>query len=66
MPDLDRQFAHMRTGQMYNDLSPELVAARQQAVLLANAYNEAFAGPADERQALLRRLLGSMGSRVHF
>lgn len=66
MPDLDRQFAHMRTGQMYNDLSPELVAARQQAVLLANAYNDAFAGPADERQALLRRLLGSMGSRVHF
>ncbi|WP_310635646.1 sugar O-acetyltransferase [Delftia acidovorans] len=66
MPDLNRQFAHMRTGQMYNDLSPELVAARQQAVLLANAYNEAFAGPADERQALLRRLLGSMGSRVHF
>lgn len=66
MPDLDQQFAHMRTGQMYNDLTPELVAAREHAVLLTKAYNGSFAGPAKERQALLGSLLGSMGSRVHF
>lgn len=66
MPNLQEQFAHMRTGQMYNDLTPELVAAREQAVLLTNAYNASFSKPAAEREAILQRLLGSVGERVHF
>jgi len=51
---------------MYNDLTPELVAAREQAVLLSNQYNASFSRPAAERQAILRRLLGSIGEGVHF
>lgn len=64
--DLQRQFVHMRSGQMYNDLTAELVAARQQAVLLTNAYNQSFSQPAAEREELLRGLLGSVGRGVHF
>ena len=64
--DLQRQFVHMRSGQMYNDLTAELVAARQQAVLLTNAYNQSFSRPAAEREALLAELLGSVGRGVHF
>lgn len=66
MISLDTQFAHMRTGQMYNDLTPELLAARERAVLLTNEYNASFSQPAAEREVLLRRLLGSVGTRVHF
>lgn len=64
--DLQRQFAHMQSGQMYNDLTAELIAARQQAVLLTNAYNQSFSRPAAEREALLAELLGSVGRGVHF
>lgn len=63
---LDQQFAHMRTGRMYDDLSPELIAAREAAVLLTNRYNASFARPAAEREAVLRELLGEVGRRVHF
>ncbi len=66
MQKLDTQFEYIRTGQMYNDLTPELVAAREQAVLLSNQYNASFSRPAAERQAILRRLLGSIGEGVHF
>lgn len=66
MTSLEDQFSWMRTGQMYNDLTPELVGAREQAVLLTNEYNGSFSRPASEREAILGRLLGSVGSRVHF
>jgi maltose O-acetyltransferase len=66
MQSLEAQLAHIRSGQMYNDLTPELLAARQTAVLLTNAYNATFAQPASEREAILRRLLGRVGQRVHF
>lgn len=63
---LEQLLALARTGQMYNDLAPELVAARESAVLLTNQYNAAFAGASAERESLLRRLLGSVGTQVHF
>ncbi len=66
MNSLEDQLAHMLTGQMYNDLSPELVAARQAAVLLTNAYNASFGRTASEREDLLAGLLGSIGRGVHF
>ncbi|MBK4999550.1 sugar O-acetyltransferase [Pseudomonas sp. S31] len=66
MPHIEEQLAHIRTGQMYNDLTPELVTAREQAVLLSNEYNGAFSRPIAERQAILSRLLGSIGEGVHF
>lgn len=63
---LDQQFEHVRSGRMYNDLTPELIAAREQAVLLTNEYNAAFSQSVETRERILRRLLGSIGSRVHF
>lgn len=64
--DLQRQFDHMRSGQMYNDLTAALVAARQQAVLRTHAYNQSFARSPAEREEILRGLLGSVGRGVHF
>ena len=66
MPDLATQLAHIRTGQMYNDLTPELVAARQRAVQLSQEYNQSFAQTASVREGILARLLGRVGSQVHF
>ena len=66
MPKLEMQLAHIRSGQMYNDLTPELVAARQSAVLLSNAYNAAFSQSGQEREEILKRLLGHIGRSVHF
>jgi len=66
MPDLESQLTRIRSGQMYNDLTPELVAAREQTVLLTNQYNSAFSRPPSEREAILRQLLGSLGTAVHF
>lgn len=66
MPDLESQMTRIRSGQMYNDLTPELVTAREQTVLLTNQYNSAFSRPASEREEILRQLLGSLGSSVHF
>lgn len=66
MPDLESQLTRVRSGQMYNDLTPELVAAREQTVLLTNQYNSAFSRPASEREDILRQLLGSLGTSVHF
>lgn len=66
MPDLESQLTRIRSGQMYNDLTPELVTAREQTVLLTNQYNSAFSRPASEREDILRQLLGSLGTSVHF
>jgi len=66
MPDLESQLTRIRSGQMYNDLTPELVAAREQTVLLTNQYNSAFSRPASEREDILRQLVGSLGTSVHF
>ena len=51
---------------MYNDLTPELIQAREQAVLLTSEYNASFSSPAQRRLEILRRLLGRVGERVHF
>jgi maltose O-acetyltransferase len=63
---LAEQFTLIRSGRMYNDLSPELVAAREEAVFLTNDYNASFGRTADIREALLAKLLGSLGRQVHF
>ena len=56
----------IRSGQMYNDLTDELVQARERTVLLTNEYNAAFGRPAAERERILAALLGSIGRGVHF
>lgn len=64
--DLDQQRAHILTGQMYNDLAPELVSAREHAVVATNAYNASYGRPATEREALLAELLGEVGVNAYF
>lgn len=64
--DLEAQRLLARSGAMYNDLTPELVAARERTVLATNAYNASFGRPAAEREALLAQLLGAIGTGVHF
>lgn len=66
MDSLKAQFARMLRGEMYNDLTPELIAARQQAVFKTNQYNASFGLPPSERENILSALLGSMGEGVHF
>ncbi|GHB14961.1 sugar O-acetyltransferase [Salinicola rhizosphaerae] len=63
---LAEQLAHARTGAVYNDLTAELIDAREQTVLLTNRYNASFGATPDEREALLRKLLGRVGKGVHF
>ena len=62
--NLTEQFAHMATGAMYDDLTPELVAARVETVRATDAYNRSYGRPAEEREDLLRRIVGSMGREV--
>lgn len=54
------------SGRMYNDLTPELVRAHENTVFLTNKYNESFGRPKQERAAILKELLGKVGTDVHF
>jgi maltose O-acetyltransferase len=63
---LEAQREHILSGQMYNDLTPELIAARQRAVLLSTAYNGSFGAPQAERETLLHDLLDHVGAGAHF
>ena len=64
--DLEQQFAWIRSGAMYNDLTAELVQAREHAVFLTQQYNAAFGHPAPARLAILQQLLGAVGRNAHF
>ncbi|GAA4962812.1 sugar O-acetyltransferase [Actinoplanes utahensis] len=63
---LEEQREHILSGRMYDDLTPELVQARERTVLLTDEYNRSFGRPPAERQAILRRLLASVGEGCHF
>ena len=63
---LEEQRAHILTGAMYDDLTGELVLARQQAVLLTGEYNASFGREQAARETILRRLLGAAGANCHF
>ena len=62
---LEERIRRMVSGEMYNDISPELLPLRRRAVLLAKEYNEAYGKSQEEREAILRRLMKSVGSGVH-
>lgn len=51
---------------MYNDSTDELIAARENTVFLTNEYNESFGKAPEEREAILKKLLKSIGKGVHF
>lgn len=51
---------------MYNDLTAELLDARERTVFLTNEYNASFGQPSEERETILKKLLKSIGKGVHF
>lgn len=63
---LEDQRALMLSGRMYDDLTPELIAARARAVTLTDAYNRSLGQPQAEREALLRAFLRKIGPGAHF
>lgn len=63
---LEEQRLLILSGGMYNDLTKELMEARERAVFLTNEYNASFGRPEQEREAILKRLLKEMGAGVHF
>lgn len=64
--DINQQFEHMATGAMYDDLTTELVAYRQETVIKTNQYNQSFGQAPAVRQALLKEIVGTMGENAHF
>lgn len=64
--NLEEQKQKILSGEMYNDLTPELVHAREKTVFLTNEYNSSFGQPAEIREEILKRLLKSIGKGVHF
>jgi maltose O-acetyltransferase len=63
---LDEQMRRISTGAHYDDLTPEIVAARAEAIRKADRYNDSFGRPQAEREELLRRLLRRVGDGAHF
>jgi len=63
---LGEQRARMLAGEWYDDLTPELIAARKAAMRRSDAYNASFGRHAADREALLGELVDRVGSNVHF
>ena len=63
---LEEQKQLILSGKMYNDLTPELIQARENTVFLTNEYNSSFGKPQHEREEILKRLLKNVGKGVHF
>ena len=64
--DINQQFEQMATGAMYDDLTKELFACRQETVIKTNQYNQSFGQAPAVRQALLKEIVGTMGENAHF
>lgn len=59
--NLEALRAEMLSGAMYDDLRHEFIAARARAVALTDEYNRSLGQPAEQREAILARLLGHVG-----
>ena len=64
--NLEEQKQFILSGKMYNDLSQELIQARENMIFLTNEYNNSFGSQQNEREELLKKLLKSIGKGVHF
>ena len=53
-------------GKMYNDVTPELIEARREAVELTNEYNASYGQAPEIREPILKRLLGHVGESAFF
>lgn len=63
---LEEQKQRILSGQLYNDLTDELVNARKESALLTDEYNRSYGESPEVREAILGRLLGSMGKNPFF
>lgn len=63
---LEEQKQRILSGQLYNDLTDELVNARKESALLTDEYNRSYGERPEVREAILGRLLGSMGKNPFF
>ncbi len=63
---LEQQKQEILSGRMYNDLTPELLKAREQTAVLTAEYNQSFGRPIEEREEILKKLLKSVGKNVQF
>ena len=64
--NLEEQKQQILSGVMYNDLTKELVEAREKAVILTNQYNQSFGQVPEVREKLLKELLHSVGEGAYF
>lgn len=64
--NLEDQRKSILSGAMYNDLTNELIEARERTIFLTNKYNSSFGESPADREKILRRLLKSVGKGVHF
>lgn len=62
----EQQKERLLSGKMYNDLTVELIEARKETVFLTNQYNKSYGEPPEVREAILRKLLGSVGKNPFF
>lgn len=62
----EEQKARTLSGRMYNDLTPELVNARKEAVALTDEYNRTYGEAPEVREKILKKLLGSVGKNSLF
>ena len=58
--NLKEQREKILSGQMYNDLTNELVKAREDAVYLTNEYNASYGKPTKERETILKNFLNPL------
>lgn len=64
--NLEEQRQFILEGNMYNDLTPEIVKKREEVVILTNEYNASFGQPAEVREAILKKLLKKVGKNAYF
>lgn len=64
--NLEEQRQFILEGNMYNDLTPEIVKKREEVVILTNEYNASFGQPAEVREAILKKLLKQVGKEPYF
>ena len=58
--NLKEQREKILSGQMYNDLTNELVKAREDAVYLTNEYNASYGKPTKERDPLEKAFISNL------
>jgi maltose O-acetyltransferase len=66
MLNFEAQRQAMLSGEVYDDLTRELIEARTRAVVLTDEYNKSFGQSNVVREAILRRLLKSVGPGAYF